>query len=193
VGRRLERVVMGPKLEILTAAGAAGLVLAALLACKKDQQQPEPVASASAAAAPSASVSAAAAPEAGTEVTDAAADASVKRYGDKELFAGGTVKVLVANLPVYADVDVNSEKLATVPGGTYVNLKARYQDFYLIAYPSEPGKLELGWIQQKIDGRSPISERVKWDAGAGQQQGAGDAGVADAGSAVRRGRRRTRE
>jgi hypothetical protein len=190
----LEKDVMGLKVERFTAVGAAALVLAALLACKKDEQQePEPAASASAAAAPAASVSAAAAQEAGAEVTDAGADASVKRYGDKELFAGGTVKVVVAKLPVYADVDVNSEKLATVVGGTYVNLKARYQDFYLIKYPSEPGKLSLGWIQQKIDGRSPISERIKWDAGAGQQQGARDAGVADAGSAGPGGRRRTRQ
>jgi hypothetical protein len=185
------------QLDRVTAAASAALLLAALVACKKDEEKkPEPLASATLAEAPAASASAPtpqatadAAQDAGAE---AGQDAGVKRYEEDEQPQSGTVKVVVASLPVYPEADATSEELATVPRGTLVNLKARYSDYYLIAYPTGPGELGLGWIEQKINNQAPISARIKWDAGAEPRRA--DAGTADAGATQPRspGRRRRR-
>lgn len=132
---------MGHKLHKLTTAASAALVLAALLACKK-KKAPPPVASvASAAPAPAPTPTESAAP--------APAD-TVKRYGDKETEAKGTVRVTVANAKVYNEADATTDYTTTLAKGTYVNKKATYGNWLLVDYPSGVGELSPGWILRRM-------------------------------------------
>ncbi|MCC6214591.1 MAG: hypothetical protein IT376_06965 [Polyangiaceae bacterium] len=116
---------------------SAAVVVAALVACKKDEPAPAPVASAPAVTA-EATASASAAP---------AKDDGVKRYTDKETVESGTVRVAIDQLRVYKEADAATPHIATLSKGTFVNRKARYGNFLLIEYPSAPGTLSPGWIQ----------------------------------------------
>ncbi len=133
---------MGHKLHKLTTAASAALVLAALLACKKKKAPPPAVsatASAVASAAPAPSASAAPAP----------AD-TIKRYGDKETVASGTVRVTIANAKVYKEADATTDPITTLAKGTYVNKKAAYGTWLLVDYPSGVGELSPGWLEKRM-------------------------------------------
>jgi hypothetical protein len=130
---------MRGRLERWMTVGSAALVLAALLACKKKDEAPAPVASASAEPVASAAPSAAA--------VDAGAD--VKRYGVQEVVEGGTVKIIGDHVPVYAEASTAAPRKTDLVRGTLVNLKASYQGYMLIEYPSGPAELSLGWVVSK--------------------------------------------
>jgi hypothetical protein len=132
---------MGHKLHKLTTAASAALVLAALLACKKKKAPPPAVSVAASAPAPAPTPSASAAP--------APAD-TVKRYGDKETEAKGTVRVTVANAKVYKEADATTDSVTTLAKGTYVNKKALYGNWLLVDYPSGVGELSPGWILRRM-------------------------------------------
>ena len=129
---------MGRKLDVCTSALAAGLVLGALLACKK-KEEPPPAASVAPAPTPEPVKSAEPPPPKKDEV---------KHYADKEVTESGTVRVKVANSKVFREADVTTEAIATLSKGTLVNRKARYTTFVLIEYPSGVGELSPGWVQQ---------------------------------------------
>ena len=138
------------KLDRWTTAGAAVLIVGALLACKKKEEEPEPVASATAAPEP-----------VKEEPKEAEAPKDeLKRYGDKEINESGTVKVTVFNTKVYKEADESTSFVATLSPGTLVNRKARYGNTWmLVDYPSGVGELSPGWVLAK--NLSSYIEKVK--------------------------------
>ena len=129
------------KLDSWTALGAAGLMIGALLACKKDKEEPPPVASAAPTAEPPKEEKK---EEPKTEKKD-----EVKRYGSKELTGGGTVRVKSHHAKVYNEADESTDHVATLNRGTLVNRKARYGNFLLVDYPTGPGELGPGWVRTR--------------------------------------------
>lgn len=125
---------MGRKIDIVTTALAASLVVGALMACKKKEEPPP---AESAATPPPPPPSASAAP---------ADPKEVKRYADKEVPETGTVRVLKVDTKVFKEADISSAVLATLSRGTLVNRKARFSTFTLIEYPSGVGELSPGWV-----------------------------------------------
>ena len=138
------------KLDRWTTAGAAVLIVGALLACKKKEEEPEPVASATAVPEP-----------VKEEPKEAEAPKDeLKRYGDKEINESGTVKVTVFNTKVYKEADESTSFVATLSPGTLVNRKARYGNTWmLVDYPSGVGELSPGWVLAK--NLSSYIEKVK--------------------------------
>jgi hypothetical protein len=151
---------MGRKLDKLTCTLAAGLVLGALLACKK-KEEPAPVVS----AAPPPP-----APEPPKPPEPAKPKDEVKRYGDKEIAESGTVRVKLVNTKVYKEADSSTDSVTTLNRGTLVNRKARYSNWLLVDYPSGVGELSPGWvltahIEDKVLNVNPDAVK-KQDAGA---------------------------
>jgi len=160
---------MGAKLDRWMVFGSAALLVGALLACKKDKEA-EPEAEADKAAeepakaeeekpaeAPKAEAEpeaepAAAADDAGAD--DASPDAGeveIKRYADQEQPATGKAKVIADKLAVYPEADSTKEKVVELDKDTVVQLKASYQEYYLIEYEDEAEtdeskKNKLGWV-----------------------------------------------
>jgi hypothetical protein len=139
---------------------ACGL-LVALPACKKKEKDddsadtavaapappppaPEPVPAPAAAPDPNA----AAQPAPGTPApgTDAAAPTGkeVKRYPNETPVGNATVRAVVP-FNVYREADLQSEKLAGIAQGTFVNVKSTYQNWILVEYPSGVGEMSPGW------------------------------------------------
>lgn len=176
---------MARLLQKWTVVASAGVIVVGLLACKKDEEAPEPVASASAEPAPA---------DTAKEEKDAApADdkKKVKRYDD-ETTESGTVRVAVSLLRVYDEASTGGEVLTTLAKGTLVNRKARRGNFMLIEYPSGHKELSPGWVQikqvsTKVENVDPDDVRNQ-DAGAAppetEEKDAGKADEAkDAGTA----------
>lgn len=159
---------------------AAGGILVALLACKKDKETEADAAPVETATAEPVAEVDAAAPE-------AKQDEDVVRYGDKESPESGTVRVLVNHLRVYKAADTSTDALTTLNKGTLVNLKARYGNFLLIEYPSGYKELSPGWIQAKLNspelktetGIKP-EEVATQDAGAAAPSASASANAPDA-------------
>lgn len=146
----------------VTAVVSVGLVVGALLACKKKPDlAAEASATASAPAAPAAP-SAAAAPAA-SEPTPAAVEAKlgdVKRYGvekESKLDEAG-VRVTADGLKVYNEADTKTDDVATLPKDLLVFRRVKMDDFTLVEFPSGVGQFSQGWVETK--GLSPTAEKV---------------------------------
>jgi hypothetical protein len=147
-----------------TAAVSMGLVLGALLACKKKPEPaPEPSALASAPAAPATS----AAPSAGATASAAAPAATVeaklgdvKRYGvDKEVKLDDSgVRVTADELKVYDQADTTTDDVAVLPKGALVFRQVKMEGFTLVEFPSGVGQFSQGWVETK--GLSTTVEKV---------------------------------
>jgi hypothetical protein len=127
------------KLDRWTLTASAGLVILALMACKKKEEEAPPAESAQPAPEPTPAASASAEP----------AKDEVKRYGDKEQDESGTVRVIFANAKVFNEADDSTPHISTLSLGTLVNRKARYGNWMLVDWPSGPGELSPGWIMTK--------------------------------------------
>jgi hypothetical protein len=127
-------------LDRWTFATSVALIVGALLACKKKEEAPPPVESATPTPEPSAS---AATEEPKTDKKE------VKRYGDKEQEEKGTVRIKIAMTKVYNEADDSTDFIATLSRGTLVNRKARYGNWMLVDWPSGPGELSPGWVATK--------------------------------------------
>src|SRR3954453_2912832 len=127
-----------------TAAISIGLVLGALLACKKKPEPaPEPSAAATAPAAPSASsaASAAASASAAPAATVEAKLGDVKRYGvEKEVRLDDSgVRVMADELKVYDQADTKTDDVAVLPKGALVFRQVKMEAFTLVEFPSGVG------------------------------------------------------
>jgi hypothetical protein len=135
----------------LTAAISLGLVLAALLACKrKKEAEPEP---APTAAAPQAAEPALQAPA--TPVPPAAGPklGDVKRYPDREVREDdASVKTLEEGVKVFNEADNTTPVVATLPKDLSVVRLARLEKegFLLIDFPSGVGQFSPGWVESKF-------------------------------------------
>jgi len=141
-----------------TAVVSTGLVVGALLACKK---KPDAAAEASAAAsAPAAPATTAPAPSA-APAAPAASDApaapseaklgDVKRYGvDKESKLDDSgVRVTADELKVYNEADTATDDVATLPKGLLVFRQVKMDAFTLVEFPSGIGQFSQGWVETK--------------------------------------------
>ena len=146
----------------VTAVVSVGLVVGALLACKKKPDlAAEASATASAPAAPPAP-SAAATP-APSEPAPPAVEAKlgdVKRYGvekESKLDEAG-VRVTADGLKVYNEADTKTDDVATLPKDLLVFRHVKMDDFTLVEFPSGVGQFSQGWVETK--GLSPTAEKV---------------------------------
>lgn len=134
---------------------ACGL-LVALPACKKKEKDDDSadtaVAAAPAAPAPApepvpaaapVDPNAAAQPAPGTEPA-APTGKEVKRYPNETPVGNATVRAVVP-FNVYREADLQSEKLAGIAQGTFVNVRSTYQNWILVDYPSGVGEMSPGW------------------------------------------------
>jgi hypothetical protein len=170
-----------------TAAVSMGLVLGALLACKK---KPDAAAEASATAAPapappapSAAPVATPAP-APTPAAPAVVEAKlgdVKRYGvDKESkLDDAGVRVIADELKVYNEADTKTDDVATLPKGLLVFRQVKMEDFTLVEFPSGIGQFSQGWVETKA--LSTSAEKVS-RAGALDEKKTATVKVTDAGA-----------
>jgi hypothetical protein len=154
-----------------TAVVSMGLVMGALLACKKKPEAgAEASATPSAAAAPvapTASVVAPATPTAASAAPAASAEApaeaklgDVKRYGvekESKLDDSG-VRVAADGLKVYDQADTKTDDVATLPKGLLVFRQVKMDDFTLVEFPSGVGQFSQGWVETK--GLSTAVEKV---------------------------------
>jgi len=171
-----------------TAAISMGLVLGALLACKKKPEPaPEPSAAATAPAAPSAA-SAAPSASAAPAATVEAKLGDVKRYGvEKEVRLDDSgVRVTADDLKVYDQADTKTDDVAVLPKGALVFRQVKMDDFTLVEFPSGVGQFSQGWVETK--GLSTTVEKVTRAAALGENKTATvktkDGGApADAGAA----------
>ncbi len=134
---------------------ACGL-LVALPSCKKKKEDDESASTATPVApvpvappvAPAPDPNAVAAPAPGTPApgTDPAAPTGkeVKRYPTETPVGNATVRAVVP-FNVYREADLQSEKLAGIAQGTFVNVKSTYQNWILVEYPSGVGEMSPGW------------------------------------------------
>lgn len=146
-----------------TAAVSMGLVVGALLACKKKPDAAtEASATPSAAAAPSAATSAAASASAAAPVPTVEAKlGDVKRYGvDKEVkLDDAGVRVTAADgLKVYDAADTKTDDVAILPKDLLVFRQVKMDDFTLVEFPSGVGQFSQGWVQ--TSGLSTNVEKV---------------------------------
>jgi colicin import membrane protein len=148
-----------------TAAISVGLVMGALLACKKKPDvAAEASATASAPPAPAASA-APAAPAAPEPSAAAPAPAEgklgdVKRYGvekESKLDEAG-VRVAADELKVFNEADIKTDDVATLPKGLLVFRQVKMDDFTLVEFPSGVGQFSRGWVETK--GLSTSVEKV---------------------------------
>lgn len=141
--------------------GAAALLLLALLACKKEEKATSepteeateaPAEEAKAEEAPHAAEAEAAEPteDAGAMPADTdAGEVEIKRYGANEKLETGKAKVTAQLLMVYPEADATKEKVTELKRDTTVELKASYEDFYLIEYTDEGNEEKLGWVSKE--------------------------------------------
>lgn len=136
---------------------ACGL-LVALPACKKKEKDDDSadtaVAAAPAAPAPApapvpAPAPAPVDPNAAAQPAPGTAPAAhtgkeVKRYPNETPVGNATVRAVVP-FNVYREADLQSEKLAGIAQGTFVNVKSTYQNWILVDYPSGVGEMSPGW------------------------------------------------
>jgi hypothetical protein len=139
---------------------ACGL-LVALPACKKKEKDddsadtavaaapaaptPAPAPVPTPAAAPDPNAAAQPAPGTPAPGADPAADdEGVKRYPNETPVGNATVRAVVP-FNVYKEADLQSEKLAGVAQGTFVNVRSTYQNWILVDYPSGVGEMSPGW------------------------------------------------
>jgi hypothetical protein len=157
-----------------TAAVSMGLVLGALLACKKKPEPaPEPSAAASASAAPAASAVPSAAASASAAAPAATVEAKlgdVKRYGvDKEVKLDDSgVRVTADTLKVYDQADTTTDDVAVLPKGALVFRQVKMGDFSLVEFPSGVGQFSQGWVETK--GLSTTVEKVTRAAALGENK-----------------------
>ncbi len=148
-----------------TAAVSMGLVVGALLACKKKPDAAtEASATASASAVPAASAATSAAASASAAAPAATVEAKlgdVKRYGvDKEVkLDDAGVRVTAADgLKVYDEADTKTDDVATLPKDLLVFRQVKMEDFTLVEFPSGVGQFSQGWVQ--TSGLSTNVEKV---------------------------------
>jgi hypothetical protein len=137
-------------------AWAPGLLLLALLACKKSRDQaPAPLASRAA----SAPVATAQNPQ---PPPGDAGPPPIERYGTEEQGAKGKAYVVVDELPVYPKADAKAEPLTKLPRDTPIERKARRQTFTLIEYPDKTRDTghALGWVEDPQDPQNPVLKDV---------------------------------
>jgi hypothetical protein len=149
-----------------TAAVSMGLVVGALLACKKKPDVgSEPSAAPSAPAAPAvtgsatASASASAAASATAPLVEAKLG-DVKRYGvekESRLDDAG-VRVATDGLKVYDEADTTKDDVAVLPKDLLVFRQVKMGDFTLVEFPSGVGQFSQGWVETK--GLSTTVEKV---------------------------------
>ncbi len=149
-----------------TAAVSMGLVVGALLACKKKPDAAaEASATASAPAAPAsaasavASASASASPSAVAPIVEAKLG-DVKRYGvekESKLDDAG-VRVATDGLKVYDEADTTKDDVAQLPKDLLVFRQVKMGDFTLVEFPSGVGQFSQGWVETK--GLSTTVEKV---------------------------------
>ncbi|HTQ06041.1 MAG TPA: hypothetical protein VMI54_19400 [Polyangiaceae bacterium] len=152
-----------------TAAVSMGLVVGALLACKKKPDATDATASAtasapgvpaaSASASSSAAASASAAPTAVAPLVEAKLG-DVKRYGvekESRLDDAG-VRVAADGLKVYDEADTTKDDVATLPKDLLVFRQVKMGDFTLVEFPSGVGQFSQGWVETK--GLSTTVEKV---------------------------------
>ena len=177
-----------------TAVISMGLVLGALLACKKKPEAAtEASATASAPAAPAApsavAPAASAAPVASVAAPTVEAKlGDVKRYGvekESRLDDAG-VRVTADGLKVYDEADTNTDDVATLPKGLLVFRQVKMDEFTLVEFPSGVGQFSQGWVETKslsttiekvtravaLDEKKTATVKVK-DAGAPKPNDAG--------------------
>jgi hypothetical protein len=148
-----------------TAAVSMGLVVGALLACKKKPDAAtEASATPSASAAPAASAATSAVASASAAAPAATVEAKlgdVKRYGvDKEVKLDDSgVRVTAADgLKVYDEADIKTDDVATLPKDLLVFRQVKMEDFTLVEFPSGVGQFSQGWVQ--TSGLSTTVEKV---------------------------------
>jgi len=171
-----------------TAVVSTGLMVGALLACKKKPDAAaEASAAASAPAAPAtpaapAVTSAAAAPEAPAAPAEAKLG-DVKRYGvekESKLDDAG-VRVSADELKVYNEADTKTDDVATLPKGLLVFRQVKMADFTLVEFPSGVGQFSQGWVETKSLSDTP--EKVT-RAGALSEKKTAAVKVVDGGTAA---------
>jgi hypothetical protein len=183
-----------------TAAVSMGLVVGALLACKKKPDVgTEPSAAPSAPLAPTASASAvaSAAPSAAAPLVEAKLG-DVKRYGvekESRLDDAG-VRVATDGLKVFDEADTTKDDVAVLPKDLLVFRQVKMGDFTLVEFPSGVGQFSQGWVETKglsttvekvtrsaaLDEKKTATVTVK-DGGAPAAHDAGAAKEKDAGAA----------
>jgi hypothetical protein len=152
----------------LTAMVSTGLMVGALLACKKKPEAaPEASATPPTPAAPAptptptptpAPADTAAAPSGGS-----AKLGDVKRYGvekESKLDEAG-VRVASDELKVFNEADTKTAEVATLPKGLLVFRLVKVDDFQLVEFPSGIGQFSKGWVETK--GLTDKPEKVTRD------------------------------
>ncbi len=147
-----------------TAAVSLGLVVGALLACKKKPDVgTEPSAAPTLPAAPGASASASASAAASGSPAAPLVEAKlgdVKRYGvekESRLDDAG-VRVATDGLKVYDEADTTKDDVAQLPKDLLVFRQVKMGDFTLVEFPSGVGQFSQGWVETK--GLSTTIEKV---------------------------------
>lgn len=143
---------MQRQLDQWTVGLSAALVIVALLACKKKQDEPAPAAKEPPAATASAPVAAPSATEqAAIAATTAPKLGDVKRFAGKEKEAAGAVKVLENDVKVFNEPDEKGADVATLSKDIFVFRLATLDDkWVLVEFPSGVGKVSPGWVEAKF-------------------------------------------
>lgn len=157
------------RMQRLTAIVSTGLMVGALLACKKKPEAapeasatpPAPVAPATTPATPTPAPTpeAATPPPAGTPKLG-----DVKRYGvekESKLDEAG-VRVALDEVKVFNEADTTTPEVATLPKGLLVFRLVKMDDFQLVEFPSGIGQFSKGWVESK--GLTDKPEKVTRDA-----------------------------
>jgi hypothetical protein len=146
-----------------TAVVSTGLMVGALLACKKKPDAAaEASATASAPAAPATTAAPAATSAAPTPTAEAPAATEaklgdVKRYGvekESKLDDAG-VRVTADELKVYNEADTKTDDVATLPKGLLVFRQVKMDAFTLVEFPSGVGQFSQGWVETKSLSETP--------------------------------------
>ena len=153
----------------LTAIVSTGLMVGALLACKKKPEAaPEASATAPTPAAPAPTPAPTPTPTPAETAAAPAAETAklgdVKRYGvekESKLDEAG-VRVTGDELKVYNEADTKTAEVATLPKGLLVFRLVKVDDFNLVEFPSGIGQFSKGWVETK--GLSDKPEKVTRDA-----------------------------
>jgi hypothetical protein len=145
-----------------------GLLVGALLACKKKPEAaPEASATPPAAPAPTPTPTPTPTPAetaATPQSTGEAKLGDVKRYGvekESKLDEAG-VRVTADELKVFNEADTKTAEVATLPKGLLVFRLVKVDDFQLVEFPSGIGQFAKGWVETK--GLSDKPEKVTRDA-----------------------------
>jgi hypothetical protein len=175
------------RMQRLTAIVSTGLMVGALLACKKKPEAapeasatpPAPVAPATT---PAAAATPAPTPEPATPPPVTAKLGDPKRYGvekESKLDEAG-VRVALDEVKVYNEADTKTAEVATLPKGLLVFRLVKMDDFQLVEFPSGIGQFSKGWVETK--GLTDKPEKVSRDAALSEKKTANvkpvDGGVA---------------